>query len=83
MKTHIFNRKKYRITLAPPLDGLCTASQPVAEIFLFANLSTKKGLITAIHEGLHASDWDMDEKKVDRISEEIGTFLWRLGYRTL
>jgi hypothetical protein len=44
-------------------------------------LKTRKGLITALHETLHAEDWVKSEKVVDRVSKEIGNFLWRLGYR--
>jgi hypothetical protein len=45
------------------------------------SLKTKNGLVTAIHEALHAENWSKDEDTVDRVSKEIGTFLWRLGYR--
>jgi hypothetical protein len=81
MKTHIFNRRRFRIVLES-VDGLCDIPQTKEyDLFIFADLRTKNGLVTAIHEALHAEDKDMKESEVDRISKEIGSFLWRLGYR--
>jgi len=83
IKTHIFNRKKYKIFICP-FDGLCdTAPQKDGSLSLYilVDLSTKDGLITAVHEALHAEDGGMSESKVDKMANEIGGFLWRLGFR--
>ena len=83
LRTHSFNGKNFKIIVGP-VDGLCIQSDKKEnsyEIFIMYPLSEKNGLITAIHEALHASDYGMSEEKVDRMSTEIGNFLWRMGYR--
>ncbi len=83
VRTHTFNGKKHLIH-AGPVDGICFQSNKKEknyELFLLHPLSEKNGLITALHEALHASDFNMNEEKVDRMSDEIGRFLWRIGYR--
>lgn len=83
MKTHVFNGRRFRIILGPH-DGLCDASKDKElELYIFAGLNTKRGLITAIHEALHAEDNNLPEKSVEKVSKEIGGFLWRLGYRVI
>ena len=81
VRSHSFNGRKYQIIVTPPLDGLCSTYKPERELYLFESLKTKNGLITAIHEGLHASAWSASEEKVDQTSRDIGGFLWRLGFR--
>ena len=82
MKTHTFNGRKYRIYLDPDLDGWCDQYKcNELGIHLLKDLKTRAGLITAIHETLHAVNWRASEEKVDQDSKEIGAFLWRLGYR--
>lgn len=83
VKTHTFDGKKHRIYIGP-VEGICFQSDQKEkdyEIFLLSPLKEKNGLITALHEALHASDFNMKEEKVERISKEIGRFLWRIGYR--
>lgn len=79
--TATFNGRQYKIILREPVDGACTTYNLERAIELFVPLDSKNGLITAIHEMLHASNWSKSEKDVDRISIEIGRTLWRLGYR--
>jgi hypothetical protein len=79
--THTFNGRKYKITIRPPLDGMCSQYNNERELIIMESLRTKNGLITAIHESLHAENWIAKEDTVDRVSREIGTFLWRIGYR--
>jgi hypothetical protein len=81
VKTHTFNGRVYKIVIDGPMDGQCTQYKPEYEIWIMAPLEERKGLITAIHEALHACDWRANEARVDQISTEIGSFLWRLGYR--
>lgn len=82
VKTATINGVKYDIDLCGPVDGLC--DQPVGgrpSIRVMADMSTQAGLITLIHEALHASCWSLHEATVDRTSKDIGRLLWRLGYR--
>lgn len=85
VKTHTFNGRKYRLFIRQPIDGMTDtyslSSQNAREINIFADTATKNGLVTLIHEALHAENWAASEKVVDRVSKEIGLFLWRLGYR--
>jgi len=81
VKTHIFNGRKYYIDI-DKLDGWCDQFKLNKRfIHVLADVKTKNGLISIIHEALHAEDWAATEEVVDRVSKEIGGFLWRLGYR--
>lgn len=82
IKTHTFNRHKYDIEFCDPVDGCCDSpygGRPTIRVF--ADLNTRKGLETAIHEALHACFWAKTEKVVERTAREIALFLWRLGYK--
>jgi hypothetical protein len=83
VKTHTFHGRKYKIDIDPGrIDGVCDQYKCDERVMcLFADLKTQAGLISAIHEGLHASNWAATEEVVDRVSTDIGRFLWRLGYR--
>ena len=81
VRTATFNERAYKIFVREPIDGCCATYSLERAIELYAPLNTKNGLITAIHEMLHASNWSKSEKDVDRVSTEIGRTLWRLGYR--
>jgi len=82
VRTHTFNGRKYKISVNEGgLDGLCDTYDKGRELIICADLATRNGLITALHESLHASRWTSTEDTVDRVSREIGAFLWRLGYR--
>ena len=80
VKTHSFNGRRYKITVYS-FNGMCDTYNKEREIVILADLQTRNGLVTAIHEALHASSWTASENNVDRTSTEIGRFLWRLGYR--
>jgi hypothetical protein len=81
MKTHTFNGRKYEIDLDEAPDGYCVQYKAERELAIHADLKTRNGLITAIHEGLHACKWDASEETIDQASYDIGRFLWRLGFR--
>ena len=83
VKTHTFNGRKYKIEVDPDgANGVCDQYSPKDRYLqIFTDLDRRKGLITAIHEALHAESWTKSEKIVDRVSREIGMFLWNLGYR--
>jgi hypothetical protein len=81
MRTHSFNGQRFEIFTAP-LDGLCDIPKDRnLELHIFADLKTRNGLITVIHEALHAENENWTEAYVDRVSKDIGRFLWRLGFR--
>ena len=81
IKTHTFNGRKYKIYIEA-VDGVTdTYKLDDRYLSIFADLKTKRGLITALHEALHAENWAKGEEPIERVSREIGTFLWRLGYR--
>ena len=84
VRTHTFNGRKYNICFDDQLDGCCeqyTIKPDDRDITIFTKPGTKNELITIIHEALHAENWAATEEVVDRVSAEIGSFLWRLGYR--
>lgn len=81
VKTAKFNGRVYEIFVREPVVGTCATYKLERAIELFAPLNTQTGLITAIHEMLHASNWAKSEATVERTSSEIGCALWRLGYR--
>ena len=60
---------------------MCSTYNPERELVIMESLRKKNGLITAIHEAMHALNWKASEEKVDKDSKELGTFLWRLGFR--
>lgn len=81
VKTHTFNDRKYKIKI-DQIDGDCdTYKLNERYLCVFADMDTRNGLISTIHESLHAENWAATENIVDRVSKEIGNFLWRLGYR--
>ncbi len=80
VKTHTFNGEKYLITV-DSLDGMCSTFKKERELVILADLNKQAGLITTIHESLHAENWSKKEADVERVSQEIGSFLWRLGFR--
>ncbi|HDY69123.1 MAG TPA: hypothetical protein ENH85_15210 [Candidatus Scalindua sp.] len=80
VRTHTFNGRLYKIFVGA-LDGMCDTFKRERELVILADLDTRKGLITAVHESLHAENWAKKEADVERVGQEIGSFLWRLGYR--
>ncbi len=82
VRTHTFNGRLYKMDIGA-VDGNCDQFNSNNDRFLgvYVDLNTRNGLITTIHETLHAENWSKSEADVDRVSREIGSFLWRLGYR--
>ncbi len=80
VKTHKFNGRKYSIFVGQ-FDGFTDVSETGYSLVLNCNLNTLKGLISIIHESMHAANWGKSEEVIDRSSKEIGTLLWRLGFR--
>jgi len=62
--------------------GLCDAPNTKHKtIHMAEGQSPLCELDTAIHEGLHACMWDLDEEAVADSARDLARFLWRLGYR--
>ncbi|KKN09120.1 hypothetical protein LCGC14_1049790 [marine sediment metagenome] len=83
VKTATFSGVKYVVD-TEPIDGCCSPPklsdrEPILRVC--RPLNTQTGLITLIHEALHACGYRSHETTVDRISKDVGRFLWRLGYR--
>ena len=85
VKSHTFCGRRYDIDILDGqiLHGICTKRNPPgrSEIIIAPKINSQEGIITVVHEALHASRWRMQEKTVDRIATDLGRFLWRLGYR--
>ncbi len=81
VRTATFNGRQYKIYLREPVDGMCAVYKLERAIEIFVSLDTQNGLVSLIHELLHASNWTKSEATVDRTSKDIGRLLWRLGFR--
>ena len=92
VRTHTFNKVRYKIGVDEPYVGWCDKPKSPQKneypaIRLPSGLpkgekkGAKLGLISLIHECIHAERWTLPEKRVDQIATEIGSLLWRLGYR--
>jgi len=80
VKTHSFNGHRYNIKLWR-FDGATDVDKSPRDMLIAAKPYTRNELITLIHEAMHAGNWDKHEETIDRSSTEIGSLLWRLGYR--
>lgn len=66
----------------PQRDGECDHPNLARkEIRLRNNLGSKRKLEIALHEGLHACLWDLDEEAIEEIAHDLARMVWRLGYR--
>ncbi len=92
VETHRFNGTKYRIEVDDPFLGLCDKPEgPKKDRYPALRLSkglphgnekgARTGLITLMHEMIHASNWNLSEEIVDRMAVDMGGLLWRLRYR--
>ena len=81
--TATFTGVRYDIDIDPNLGGYCDRPDKKGRpcLTVITPLNTKKGLIHLIHECLHASQYFKDHAIIERTSTEIGTLMWRLGYR--
>ena len=80
VKTHTFCGKRYQITFGL-FDGLTDTFKREQEMIIMADLNTRNGLETVVHEALHACDWNKNEIMVEQTAYDIARLLWRLGYR--
>jgi hypothetical protein len=82
--THSFNGIRHDIEVDGTLEGWCSpppGRRPEPIIIVHSDIKTKHGFVVLLHECLHAGNYNIHENKVDRMAEEIGSLLWRLGYR--
>lgn len=90
IKTHIFRGKKYKIIWRRPpkhffgeiVDGSCDDREATdKEMWINPDLEEKDFLKTCVDESFHACFFELDNEIVDEISESMGEFLWRVGFR--
>lgn len=94
IKEHTFAGNKYKIAWEKPTDwkddqgrpveltGLCDPpDEPGKTIMIDPDVDELVFLKTIVDEGIHACDFSIDNDYVDRMSETIGEFLWRVGFR--
>ena len=83
VKSATFNGVKYVVDI-DPIDGCCSPPKPSDRkpvMRICRPLNTQAGLITVIHEAMHACHYAKHEATIARASIEIGRLLWRLGFR--
>lgn len=80
VKTATFSGRRYNIILEN-VDGACDTHKKERELWVMADVNTRNGLETLIHESLHACNWHREEIFVASTARDIARFLWRLGYR--
>ncbi len=85
VKTHTFAGVLYDVDVEQPFSGICdfprSGKQPALRVS--ADINTRKGLESLLHECLHAECWAKTEEVVDRASYDIARLLWRLGFRKI
>lgn len=84
VRTHKFNGYKFNIDVYEPFTAVVESprdSDNKPSLRVAIDIKTKEGLICLLHEALHASAWAKTEELADRAAEEVGSFLWRLGFR--
>jgi len=77
---HTFNGVEYTIIVEKDLLGLCL-DDISHTLTLIAPLTTSIGLQTAVHEAIHAEFPALPENVVNIVGVDIGTYLWKLGFR--
>lgn len=78
---HTFRGLTYSIRVSEDVDGSCCVRKNYMPMLaIMKKLNTKKGLETAIHEGLHACGL-YSEADVNPTAKDIADFLWKLGFR--
>jgi hypothetical protein len=88
IKSHNFMGKRYKIDFNDnPLFkkfkcvGICDKPSTIGKtINISSHLSELSLMTTAIHEGIHACIWDIDDLSVRKMSVDISNFLYRLGF---
>lgn len=59
-------------------DGECDPpTSKGKQIRIASRCKGLRRLVVLLHEGLHASMWDLDEEAVTEIAEDLGRMIWR------
>lgn len=88
IKTHSFLGNRYEIELVSDGRKLRGAfgdcDDPLThkkKIRIYDKLTGKQALVIDIHEATHACMWWLDESIVEKFAEDLGSYLYRRGYR--
>lgn len=90
INSHTFPEGRYYFLWKRPLQttknmtvmGLCEEPcTPKRTITIDPGVTEFEFLKTCVDESLHASLWALDNTYVDKMSDAIGSFLWRVGFR--
>ena len=80
VQTATFRGRRYRVT-RHIYDGLVDVpGKPDWELNVDPRLRGKRELVVWIHEAAHAERPDLPEEAIERLAENTGRLLWRLGY---
>ena len=85
VKSHVFRKRRYRVIWRKPDhddDGLCDPPDRKGKcIFINPELRGWQLLQMLLHEGLHASQWDLAEAAVTEMAIDLTYLLHRCGFR--
>ena len=76
--THTFMGELFEV-IVERHDGLCSYGNSIS--FPNGLPKTKKSLMLAVHESLHACFPDLSEQDVTNASKDIAAFLWRVFFK--
>lgn len=80
MAKHRIRGKMYDVVGVRNLkaDGECDPpTSKGKQIRIASRCKGLRRLVVLLHEGLHASLWDLDEEAVTEIAEDLGRMIWR------
>jgi hypothetical protein len=80
MAKHKIRGKMYDVVSVRNLkaDGECDPpTSKGKQIRIASRCKGLRRLVVLLHEGLHASLWDLDEEAVTEIAEDLGRMIWR------
>jgi hypothetical protein len=85
IRTHTFSGKKYQINFADSIEGVCDSpKRDDSKAMTILTGSNLRALNSALHEAMEADgfcDKCLHDSGGFTRTENIGRFLWRLGYR--
>jgi len=82
IRSHVFRGRRWKIEYSRMrnADGLCDPPNlPEKTLTLRSGLTGRDAVEVAIHEGLHACLWDLDETTVEETARDITALLVRIG----
>ncbi len=86
VKKHKFNGKIYKIKWRKPYkcEGLCDdPASPASDRYIWLNphSSEEDLILLATHEAIHSCMFFLDEETVTKAGDDIGSFLYKMGFR--